>query len=182
MHEEIEVKILNIDKPKIISFLGSIGAQKVLEARLITKDYDFPDRSLSRARLRYRVRYDGKSAVVCSKKRIENTVYKKREKRTLEGSFGDACEILEGLGLVCTSEVHKDRTSFVLNGVRFGINQLPRNIPAYLEIESTSGEDLVKTGVELLGYTMRDTTNLNEKEVLKKFYGIDLNKEPILKF
>lgn len=182
MHEEIEIKILNVDKNKIISHLESLGAKKVLEARLITKDYDFPDHHLSRAHFRYRVRYDGKSAVVCSKKRIDSAVYKKREKRTLEGSFDDACEILEGLGLVCTSEVHKDRTSFVLDGVRFGINQLPRNIPAYIEIESTTGEDLVRAGVELLGYKMSDTTILNEKEVLKKVYGIDLNKEPILKF
>lgn len=181
MLEEIEVKILNVDKQKIISQLEFLGAEKVLDARLITKDYDFPDGHLSRAHLRYRVRYGGKSAVLCSKRRIESDVYKKREKRNLEGSFDDACDILEGLGLVCVSEVHKDRTSFVFKGIRYGINQLPK-IPAYVEVESVGNEDFVKKGVELLGYKMSDTTNLNEKEVLKKFYGIDLNKEHILKF
>lgn len=180
MPEEIEVKILNIDKQAVVSRLESIGAQKILDARQKIWSYDFPERKFKYLQSSCRIKTEADKIILCYKHRTSKQVHKVAEEHEVEvSSLETACKILEGIGLVCVNVREKDRTSYVYQNIRFDIDQWPR-IPVYVEVESTSHE-LVDKGVALLGFPQSRAMPLTWVDVFK-MYGIDIEKEKIIKF
>ena len=78
--------------------------------------------------------------------------------------------ILNKLGLSAYCSRKKIRTSFKKGNVKFEIDEYT-SIPPYLEIEGKNKKDILHA-VNLLRYTMDDTTVMTATEVLRH-YGID---------
>lgn len=180
MPEEIEVKILNINKQDIISRLEKIGAQKILETRQKIWSYDYPDRKLNTLQRSCRIKTEANKTYMCYKHRTSKQTYKVAEEYEIEVSnLEHTCKIIEGLGLICVNEREKDRISYTWDKIRFDIDQWPR-IPTYIEIESTTRE-LVNKGIQIIGYQITHATPMTWVDVFK-YYGIDAEKEKIIRF
>jgi adenylate cyclase class 2 len=96
-----------------------------------------------------------------TKKLLSQGRFKEMEEHEVEVSDKKAAEgIFEALGLVLTSSVQKYRESYDIEGclVEIDINDTNFCPFPYIEIETDSEEKLEKV-VELLGYTMADTTS-----------------------
>lgn len=180
MPDEIEVKILEINPAYVISRLESIGAQKILEARLKIREYDYPDGSLGKDKSILRIRSEGNNVVLCYKQRIVKSDFKiSDEHQVFVSDLEEAGVIFEKLGFKRIGDKEKDRISYLQGDIHYDIDKWPR-IPAYMEVEAPS-KLLVKQGVELLGFSMAQTTSMTGTEVLKK-YGVDVDKERVFKF
>ncbi len=180
MPDEIEVKILEINPRHVISCLESLGAQKILEARLKIREYDYPNGSLGKDKSILRIRSEGDKVVLCYKQRIIKSDFKvSDEHQVIVSDLEEACVIFEKLGFKRIGDKEKDRVSYLLRDIHYDIDKWPR-IPAYMEVEAPS-KALVQQGVELIGFSMAQTTSMTGTEVLKK-YGIDVDKEKVFKF
>ena len=176
MKTEFEVKILEIDVDKIISKLDSLGAKKIGEKEQKRFVYDFtPIKENSWVRLRT----NGQDTTLTIKEIQNDKIDGTKEIEISVDDFETTNIFLEKLGYIPKGYQENKRISYILNGVEIEIDFWPK-IPAYLEVEGKSIEDVEKT-IQLLGYELTQTTSINTKKVYKN-YGIDLEEMKELKF
>lgn len=166
---EIEVKILEIDKIKVIEKLESLGAKKCFEGRVNASFFDFSDKKLEKNNSFLRLRDKENFSELTLKKSISKDTAKiMDETEIVVDNFKNAKKILESLGLVeSKKKANKKRISYSLNDVHFEIDSL-ENYPTYLEIEAPDLEKL-KIAVEKMGFSMKDTKPWSMKEV-REYY------------
>lgn len=166
MHE-VEVKILEIDKNKVIEKLRKMGADRIFHGNLQVSYYDYPEDSLMKNGKMLRLR-TGKRTELTFKQKISREKYKVMEEHEVVINDENAMkEILTKIGLCETKKMTKHRTSYVLKNIHFEIDEFP-GIPALLEIEAPSEED-VKENVENLGFSMEEAKPWSGGEVIE-FY------------
>jgi adenylate cyclase, class 2 len=176
MKTELEVKILDINIPEIISKLEALGAKKIDEKEQKRFVYDFvPKKDNSWIRLRT----DGKTTTLAIKEIQNDSIDGTKEIEIVVDDFEKTNLLLETLGYSYKSYQENKRISYVFHGVEIEIDSWPQ-IPPYLEVEGKSIEEVEKV-VALLGYTMDQTTSINTTKVYKK-YGIDIGSVRELKF
>ncbi|MEK6857459.1 MAG: class IV adenylate cyclase [Nanoarchaeota archaeon] len=166
---EIEVKILDIDKNKVIEKLESLGAKKEYEGKVNAIFFDFPDKKLAKDDSFLRLRNKEKFAELTLKKKVSKSEAKVMEETEITcDDFENAKKILSFLGLVeSKSKANKYRISYSLDNVHFEIDSLEA-FPTYLEIEAPNLEKL-KSAVEKLGFSMKDAKPWSMKDV-KEYY------------
>ncbi len=165
---EIEVKILEINKAEILQKLEKIGAKKIFEGEIDAKSFDYPDGRLKKEGRYLRVRKIGEKTELCCKEKMESDSFKKRKEIDIEvESFEDMIALLEKIGLKLTFEYKKHRESYKLGNTRFEIDNFP-GIPVYLEIEAQTEEEVEKA-VKLLGYTIKQTTSDSMNKLIEKY-------------
>lgn len=174
MKTEFEVKILDIDKEKIIEKLNSIGAVKVGEKNFRRNVYDVNDDKHNWVRLRE----DGKNITLTYKEVKSFDIDGTKEVEVEVSDFENTALFLEKSGLVHRAYQENKRTSFKLGNIKIDIDEWPL-IPAYLEIEGESAEE-VDNVVVLLGFTKEDVTSIDSLSVYKR-YGINLHDHKILR-
>jgi len=174
MHE-IETKILEIDVKAVKEKLKTLGAEKILEERLIvdwygpkglTHDGDDP------WYLRVRKTSDGKSEI--SWKSLGKFVGNTRQSKEINISVSDfehTKSLLEAIGLEHYAHQEKDRISFTLKNWNFDLDQYPK-MPAYLEVEGTSHEH-VQEAIKLLNLENHKSVGEGERVLIKKEYKLD---------
>lgn len=176
MSTEYEVRILEIDVEKIVLKLNSIGAKKIITRNMKRYVYDFiPKKNNSWIRLRY----DGEKATLAIKEIQNENIDGTKETEVLVNDFDTTNIILNKLGYSPKGYQENKRMSYVLDGVEIEIDYWPK-IPAYLEIEGKSVEEVEKM-VKKLGFEMSDTTTLDPKKIYEK-YGISLEEIKELRF
>ena len=176
MKTELEVKILDINIPEIISKLEALGAKKIDEKEQKRFVYDFvPKKDNSWIRLRT----DGKTTTLAIIEIQNDSIDGTKEIEIVVDDFEKTNLLLETLGYSYKSYQENKRISYVFHGVEIEIDSWPQ-IPPYLEVEGKSIEEVEKV-VALLGYTMDQTTSINTTKVYKK-YGIDIGSVRELKF
>jgi len=157
--EEIEIKILDVDRRKIEKKLRSMGAKKKFVGEIHALFYDFPDDSVRKAKGTMRLRKVGDVAYLTYKRFIENTRAKIRREYEVEVSdFEEMQDILKSLGFVERLKTRKIRTTYELDGAHFELDKHTDQysyVPDFLEIEAKDLETLYKY-VKLLGYTKKD--------------------------
>ncbi len=164
MAQEIEVKILEIDVEKITAKLIELGAVKVFDGAIYA-DF-FKNKDGQKLRLR---KMDGAN-ILTFKKVISSSKIMQNEE--IEISFDDyegMKQLLNELGFSQYGTSEKRRITYKLGETLFEIDTLPK-IPTFLEIEASSTEELRKA-VELMGYTMEQTSTLTERTI-KEHYGV----------
>ncbi len=175
---EIEVKILEIDKEKITKRIIDLGGKKTAERMIIADFYDFPDKRLRKKHEFIRIRRSGdENEIVYKCRKDDNDEFKIYDET--ETNVDDAetmKKILELSGVEAFRHTEKKRTSFVIDDVKIEIDEYP-GIPPLLEVEGPT-EESVKRTVEMLGYSMGDTSTMDYNGVLEK-YG---KTEKIIKF
>lgn len=183
MEEEIEAKILEINRPKLISRLEALGAKPLPVVRMKMWFYDFPDKRLRVEHITCRVRYEGDKTVLYSKKKIskdKDKCRKSEEHPLVVESAGKACEFLEGLGMVCNFYGEKDRLTYILEGDHVDIDHWPSPVKDYVEVEGSS-EELVERTVKRLGLDPLEMYKKGWADVLRK-YGVEPDKIKVFKF
>ena len=137
---ETELKAVVPDESACVERLMAAGARLVLEARLIDRRYDFPDRRLT-ARdkvLRLRVRRNGSDIAASLDWKGPASFaggYKHRDETTLK--IGDPVQmagILEALGFIVTRAIDRDIRTFQLGEAMLRFERFPR-MDTLLEVE-----------------------------------------------
>jgi predicted adenylyl cyclase CyaB len=154
--KEIEAKILIIDRDKCEKTLRILGAKKTFEGEVQTTFYDFPDKSIQRAKNLLRLRKIGRKTFLTCKKYVQDKNVKIRKEYEIEVSdYATTNTILRFLNVSPTLTIRKLRTSYVLDKVHFEIDtHLDQYafIPVFLEIEAPNLTKLYASAQQL-GYT-----------------------------
>ncbi len=174
MNTEIEIKILDINVDAIKSKLSELGAEKIAERNMRRFVYD-----CNKERSFVRLRDDGEKNTLTFKERKTYEIDSTKEIEVVVDNFEETHKLLLSLGLSLTAYQENKRISYVLDGVEVEIDFWPK-IPAYLEVEGKSVEDVERV-VKLLGFTMEQTTALSTNKIYTN-YGIDLHSFKELKF
>ena len=171
---EIEVKILEIDIPEIISQLEKHNLTRVKDEAQVNTIYDFHELSLLSKKGYARIREvtdrttGAKNVYMTVKKMISQEKYKEMEEYETEIKDAEAGHhIFKALGLICRKILIKDRISYRYKSTLVEIDNVSHSEYPFplLEIE-TQNESELKEVVELLGYTMADTTSKTMTEIV----------------
>jgi len=166
--EEIEVKILNIDKVAIVEKLLQLGAKKVFEGPMNSVYLDNENNTLTDGKKMLRLRQKGEKNIVTLKIRKPNEFAKICNEYEINVcDFDKARAIFKLLGFTEYATDLRKRLSFKLKNSLVEID-LYDDIPPFLEVESPDIQQL-KEIVELLDFSMSDTRKWSGKDVMK-FY------------
>lgn len=171
---EIETKILDVDKNAIESVLREKGAQQIGETRLYVDWYQTPGTIEGQEAwyLRIRNSFDGGYELTWKGKHVE--VAGSREVKEIHFHLPDhekMRELLTVFGLETYAHQEKDRSSWRLGDWRFDIDTYP-GVPTFVEIEGTSGEH-IDEAARMLGVTDHERWNDGERTLMEKKHSID---------
>lgn len=157
--EEIEVKILDVNRAEVKKKLIELGAEKVFDGELSASYFDFPDMSIRKSKGLLRLRTEGEKIILNFKERISDEKVKIRKEHEVEvSSFETTKTILEKLGFPQWLEFKKRRISYKLGTVKIEFDKYLDAydfIPEFLEIEATNEEDIFKYA-KILGFKEED--------------------------
>ena len=172
--EEVEVKVLEINKADVEARLSALGAKKVFDGTIHALYYDLPDRRLQRSGLTLRIRTEGQKAMLTLKLDVANAAAK--ERRELQTEIGDISvmrQILETMGFSAWLVMKKRRASYKLPDVQVEIDRYVDDfsyIPEFLEIE---GRDThaVYHAARALGFSTDDCKPWDAVELAAYYRG-----------
>lgn len=149
--DEIEVKIIDINKQEVIRTLEKLKAVKVFEGKMQSSHFDREGKLKHRGEL-LRLRKKGEVQLLTFKRKKEAKDVKICDEYETEISDAHAArQILGALGYEEVKTDIRNRTSYRIKNSLVEIDEYPK-IPAFLEVESPTREEL-KNIVHLLGYT-----------------------------
>ncbi len=172
---EVEVKIIEIDREKVEMRLRALGATKILDEDEDTVFFDFPNNSIANAKNLLRLRRIGKKSVLTFKKYVQAEEAKVRvETETSVSDFESTKVILESLNLVATFHMEKHRTSYSLpSGAEVDIDKYTgeyAHIPALLEIEAPDTTTIHKEA-QLLGFKPEECKSWTTFDLIDYYSG-----------
>ena len=172
--EEIEVKILKVDRRQIEEKLVRLGANKVFDGQIESVFFDFKNHAIAKVRNLLRLRREDDKTILTFKKFLGNRAVKEVEEvEVIVSDIAKMKRILEFLGLSETSSMEKHRVSYCIDQVRFDIDKYKRQyayIPEFLEIEAEGAETIHKYA-KLLGFTVGDCLPWSTEELVKYYSG-----------
>ena len=177
MNIEIEERVLDIDVEKIIAKLETLGATKVGEWHQKRYVYDFnPVRENEWIRLRT----NGEKVTLTYKNIEDVSLTGTKELEVEVEDFEKTNELLNILGYMPKAFQENKRIRYLLEGTEVDIDFWPL-IPAYLEIEGSSKEEVEKIE-NMLEVNKEKITYLYCSDIYKSIYGNDSAKIKELKF
>lgn len=177
MHTEYEVRVLEIDKEKMIKKLEKLGAQKVADYDYRRRIYNF-NPAVDHKWIRLRT--DGNKTTLTVKKLETLEIDGTKEIEISVSDFDETNQMLNELGYTSHTYQENKRTRYILNDVELDIDSWPY-IPTYLEIEGKN-EQAVKDMIKLLECDESKVTSIDVQGVFRKFYNIEISNVPIVKF
>lgn len=157
--QEVEVKILNVTRPKVEEALLRLGAKKVFDADVEAFFFDFKNKSIANAKSVLRLRREGSQVVFTFKKIKSKQGAKVAEEQSVEVSdLAEMKKILTAIGLSVTGSTQKHRVSYQLGNVHFDFDCYKGEnsyIPEFMEIEAEDLKTIYKYA-ELLGFNAKD--------------------------
>jgi predicted adenylyl cyclase CyaB len=170
--EEIEVKILEINRTALEKILFSLGAKKVFDGNIQTFFFDSKEGTIIKQKDVLRLRKEHDMTELTYKKVHVTQTAKTAEEYTVEVSnFETMKTILENLGLFVIDSMQKNRVSYTLEGARFDFDQYHGDhwyIPEFMEIEAKS-IDLIYKYAELLGFEAKDCLPWSTTDLIKHY-------------
>lgn len=177
MNTEYEIRVLEIDKEKLIKKLEELGAEFKGDNEQKRYVYDIIPKEDGKW---IRLRTNGRKTTLTYKKNVVKTTIDGTKELEVEVSdFEKTNELLENMGIKSRGYQENKRTQYILNGVEIDIDSWPM-IPTYVEIEGKNEEEVMNT-LEILELPKDKVTTLDVDSVYKK-YGIDLKVIKVLKF
>ncbi len=177
MHTEIEERILEVDKDKIIKKLEELKATKVGEWYQKRYVYDFiPKRESEWIRLRT----NGIETTLTYKNVEANTIDGTKELEIIVSDFDNTNEMLQVLGYTPRAYQENKRIRYILNDIEIDIDSWPL-IPTYMELEGNN-IDTIKEIEKLLEIDENKITALNCQDIYEQIYHIDIDSIKELKF
>ena len=176
--KEIEVKILEIDKQKIIQELTALGGKKIFDDEVTTVFLDFPDNRIHQMKDVLRLRKNGENVELTYKKVYHDKKLKIADEYSVTVSQLDATlAILQNLGLLVKQKMKKHRTSFKLDNIQIDIDKYQDDfafIPEFMEIEGSEGN--IKKYAGLLGFQQKDCLPWSTDELIMHYSPIEKEK------
>lgn len=172
--QELETRLIDIDVENVRKKLLQIGATKVKQENQVNNIYDFPDKKLLNEKGYARIRVvedeitNNKVYYMTTKKLLSQEKYKvMNENEIVINNDIEGENIFKALGLELIQSIKKYRESYQYKNslIEIDINEKTFCPFPYIEIETNSDEEL-KEIVELLGYTLEDTTSKTIYEIL----------------
>ena len=176
MNTEYEIRVLEIDKEKLIKKLEELGAEFKGNNEQKRYVYDIIPKEDGKW---IRLRTNGNKTTLTYKNIVKTTIDGTKELEIEVPDFEKTNELLENMGIKSKGYQENKRTQYVLNGVEIDIDSWPM-IPTYVEIEGKNEEEVMNT-LEILELPKDKVTTLDVDSVYKK-YGIDLKVIKVLKF
>ena len=176
MNTEYEIRVLEIDKERLIKKLEELGAEFKGDNEQKRYVYDIIPKEDGKW---IRLRTNGNKTTLTYKNIVKTTIDGTKELEIEVSDFEKTNELLENMGIKSKGYQENKRTQYVLNGVEIDIDSWPM-IPTYVEIEGKNEEEVMNT-LEILELPKDKVTTLDVDSVYKK-YGIDLKDIKILKF
>lgn len=177
MHTEYEVRVLEIDKEKLIKKLESLGATKVADFNYKRRIFNFTPETDKKW---IRLRTDGNKTTLTIKELQSLEIDGTKEMEIEVSSFEETNNILNELGYYSHKYQENKRTRYILNDVELDIDSWPY-IPTYLEIEGKN-EEAVKDMIELLEVDKTKVTSIDVQGVFRTFYNIEISNMPVISF
>ena len=173
--QEVEVKIIAIDRTMVEAKLRDLGASKSFQGDLETVFFDLPDGSISKADNLLRLRKKGDKSELTFKKFVSDKGAKVREEYEVTVSdFGTARIILESIGLKGFEHVRKHRISYKLkDGVTVDLDKYTgelAHIPDLVEIEAKDVATL-NSHLKLLGFSEEDARPWTTFDLINYYAG-----------
>ena len=154
--EEIEVKIVDIDRAQVEQTLLSLGARRTFNDEMHILLFDTPNHSLREQGITLRVRQEGKKTMLTIKTLLKNSAAKRRNEIEVEVSdFDKTRRLLEALGFVVDKEMRKKRSSYSIEDVHVEFDTYLGEyafIPEFMEIEAKDEKTIFKYA-KLLGFS-----------------------------
>lgn len=167
--KEVEVKILEIDRPKIERLLVELGGEKTFDGEMHAAFFDFSDKRIRKKGDVLRVRQEGETVVMTYKAHLEKGAAKvMAEHETVVGSMDEVQAILTAMGMQVVKETHKHRTEYELPTGKVVIDDYKGSlavIPLFLEIEAPDLAAIYGIA-ESLGYGPADCKNWNTADLI----------------
>lgn len=174
MANEIEVKVLNIDKEKLEEKLINIGAKlikKEIQVNTIFMDIDENIEDVGRGYLRIRESeniIDGsKRSMITFKRNLSQDGFRENEEiETIIEDKDSMVKILACLNINVKNVGRKERLRYNFEGIQFDIDTWDRETYPYpyLEIEVKDSED-IKRAIDLLNIDKKHVTTKSLKEL-----------------
>jgi adenylate cyclase class 2 len=172
MHEEIEVKFLNIDVGATEEKLKNIGAKKVGEYFYRRQIFDYPGYTLDKKGAWLRLRDEGDKITLSFKQRLgieahDGSVSDKgmEEIEIVVSDFEKTKKLLLKTGLIEKFYQENKRIRWVKDGIEFDIDFWPQLDP-YLEIEAKSWEE-IDAAIGWLGLNPADKKIFSANQIYK---------------
>lgn len=172
--KEIEAKILEINQPQVLQKLDQMNAIKQFEMEFVAVYFQDPENTFAQSGESLRLRKEGEQTVLTFKKPVKNasaSLKIREEVETQVQSLDSMHRILELLGYLPQLELRKTRSQFMLGNVHIVIDKYHddwAHIPAFLEIEAPSENELHQTSV-LLGFGPEQLLPWSVKELLEHY-------------
>lgn len=174
--QEFETRIMDIDIDEIRRICTEASAVNVKKENQINDIYDFTDRRLLSKKGYARIRtvedlINNKTVYfMTTKKMLSQDKFKVMEENETIIENGEmGAKIFTSLGLELQESIKKYRESYKYKNSLIEIDINDKNFCPfpYLEIETTSEDELAEI-VELLGYTLEDTTSKTIYQILEE--------------
>lgn len=170
---EIEVKVIEINKEEIIKKLKLLNAEKIGEYEIESVFFDDVNNSFSKKKNLIRLRKKNDLAFFTFKEKEKKSFARMAEEIEFSvGDFEKAKLFMEKLWFVSREVQKKHRTTFKLKNSLIEIDEY-KDIPAFLEIESPSEEE-IKEIIELLKIDASKVRTWNGFDLFK-YYGKNTN-------
>jgi len=168
VHTEYEVRVLNIDKEKVLARLEEVKAEFQWDEIQKRYVYDFIPKVPNKW---IRLRTNGKKSTLTIKNLVSSEIDGTQELEIEVDNFDRCNMILKELGYEPRGYQENRRRQYLLNGVEVDIDDWPY-IPTYLEIEGPS-EEAVYNVLDVLGYNKDEATS-RDVEGIYKDYGYEI--------
>ena len=170
--KEIEVKILEVDRPQLEAKLIDLGASKHFDDRMEALFFDYPDGRITATGELCRIRREGKQVQLTYKQPISQAEAKIMKELELTVSNQDTMmAILTALGMKVINQTIKHRTEYILNDVSIVFDKYAgalAHIPEFIEVEAPNLARMEET-IELIGFKLKDAQSWHTYDLVKHY-------------
>ncbi len=170
--KETEVKILEVNRPKIEQTLRNLGAKKIFDDNVETLFFDSKEGTIAKQKNVLRLRKEQDKTELTFKIVHVTQTAKTAEECSVEVSnLETMVKILENLGLSIIDRTKKHRVSYTLDDARFDFDCYSSDygyIPEFMEIEAKN-TDLIYSYAELLGFKAKDCLPWSTIDLIKHY-------------
>lgn len=177
MNTEYEIRVLEIDKDKLIKRLNELNAKFIGEFNQKRYVYNIIPKRDGRW---LRLRTNGKKTTLTYKSVEKNSIDGTKELEIEVEDFEKTNNLLELVGVKNKGYQENNRIQYILDGVEIDIDSWPL-IPTYAEIEGENEESVLNI-LKKIAIDDKKVTTLDVQSIYKEIYNIDITEINILKF
>ena len=177
MNTEYEIRVLEIDKDKLIKRLNELNAKFIGEFNQKRYVYNIILKTDGRW---LRLRTNGKKTTLTYKSVEKNSIDGTKELEIEVEDFEKTNSLLELVGVKNKGYQENNRIQYILDGVEIDIDSWPL-IPTYVEIEGENEESVLNI-LKKIAIDDKKVTTLDVQSIYKEIYNIDITEINILKF